>query len=291
MGGLRPLRKAEAGRRGKPRLTLQRRLMPLPAASISPTKTGHSRSCSTIPPLMALGTRVWSVGKLVLLGVALVGTYLLFAVASMRLTLRTLEVQVPDLTNRTTNEASAVAADLGLSIRVDETRRLDPKVGVGRVLAQEPAVGSTARRQRSIKVWLSAGQRALTVPNLVGETQRAAEQRLAHDGLTLAGVSEVRSQTAFPDVVVAQAPPARTAAPQVALLVTRGEKGAGYVMPDLIGVNGERAAEVLRTRGFRVAVVGSMPYPGVGAGFVIRQGPQSGFEIGPGEPISLEVSR
>ena len=33
-------------------------------------------------------------------------------------------------------------------------------------------------------------------------------------------------------------------------------------MPDLIGVNGDRAADVLRGRGFRVAVVGSKPYPG-----------------------------
>ena len=50
-------------------------------------------------------------------------------------------------------------------------------------------------------------------------------------------------------------------------------------------------ADILRERGFRVAVVGSMPYPGVAAGIVIRQSPQGGFQIGPGEPISLEVSR
>ena len=50
-------------------------------------------------------------------------------------------------------------------------------------------------------------------------------------------------------------------------------------------------AGILRDRGFRVAVVGSTPYPGVAAGVVIRQSPQAGFQIGPGEPISLEVSR
>jgi beta-lactam-binding protein with PASTA domain len=86
-------------------------------------------------------------------------------------------------------------------------------------------------------------------------------------------------------------PPAKTAAGNVSLLVNRGDRGASYVMPDLIGVNGDRAAEILRARGFRVAVVGSNPYPGVAAGVVIRQGPQAGFQIGPGEPISLEVSR
>lgn len=240
---------------------------------------------------MALRTRVWSAGKIMLLAGGLAATYLLFAIASMRLALRAREVQVPDMSNRTANDAKALAADFGLVLRVDDTRRPDPKIGVGRVLAQEPPAGSVARRQRSIKVWLSAGSRAATVPWLIGETQRTAELRLAQDGLALAGIAEIRSQDYPSDVVVAQTPAAKAAAGRVALLVNRGERGASYVMPDLIGVNGDRAAEILRTRGFRVAVVGSNPYPGVAAGVVLRQSPQGGFQIGPGEPVSLEVSR
>ena len=73
--------------------------------------------------------------------------------------------------------------------------------------------------------------------------------------------------------------------------MNRGERAAGYVMPDLIGVDGDRAADILRSAGFRVAVVGEHPYPGVPAGFVLRQSPPAGFQIAPGEPISLEVSR
>ena len=77
----------------------------------------------------------------------------------------------------------------------------------------------------------------------------------------------------------------------LALLVNRGEHGVTYVMPDLIGVNGDRAADLLRTRGFRVSVVGDHPYPGSPAGIVLRQSPQGGFQIGLSDPISLEVSR
>jgi beta-lactam-binding protein with PASTA domain len=240
---------------------------------------------------MDLGTRVWGAGKFVLLAGGLAATYVLFAAASMRVALRAREVQVPDLTNRTANEASAIAADLGLTLKVDDSRRLDLKVAAGRVLAQEPAAGAVARRQRSLKVWLSAGQRASTVPMLVGETERTAQMRLTQDGLTLSNISEIRTQSFAPDIIVAQTPPAKTASGRVALLVNRGERGASYVMPDLIGVNGDRAADILRNRGFRVAVVGSNPYPGVAAGIVIRQSPQAGFQIGPGEPISIEVSR
>src|SRR3954467_13437644 len=175
---------------------------------------------------MALRTRVWGAGKLVLLAGALVATYVLFAAASMRIALRSREVQVPDFTNRTANEATAIATNLGLATKIDETRRPDPKIPAGRVIAQEPSAGSTARRQRSVKIWLSAGQRSATMPLLVGETERTAQLRLTQDGLTLAALSEIRSQDFAPDIVVAQMPPAKSAGGPVALLVNRGERGA-----------------------------------------------------------------
>src|SRR5579864_5112343 len=240
---------------------------------------------------MALKTRVWTAGKVLLLVAALGATYLLFAAGAMRIALRTRDVQVPDLTGRTTNEATSAATNLGLVLRVDETRRPDAKIPAGRVVAQEPAAGSASRTNRTLRVWLSAGARAATVPRLVGETERAAQLRIQQDGLLLTATSEIQSSDMPTDVVVAQNPPEKSAAGQVALLVNRGERGASYVMPDLIGVNGDRAADVLRNHGFRVAVVGSQPYPGVAAGIVIRQSPQAGFQIAPGEPISLEVSR
>src|SRR5437762_13973716 len=103
---------------------------------------------------MQLGTRVWSAGKIVVLGVALLATYVVFAAASMRLALRAREVLVPDLTNRSAKDATAIAGDLGLTLKVDESRRADGKIAAGRVLAPEPPAGSLARGQRGVKVWL-----------------------------------------------------------------------------------------------------------------------------------------
>jgi serine/threonine-protein kinase len=240
---------------------------------------------------MLLRTRVWSAGKVLVLAGALATTYLVSAAVSMRLALKTRQVEVPDLTNRSANEAMTIAGNLGLTLRADDVPRPDPKIAAGRVLAQEPPAGSLSRRQRSIRVWLSAGPHVATVPQLVGETERAAELRVSEDGLALGAVAEIRSPDYPPDVVVAQTPPAKTANSSVALLVNRGDHGASYVMPDLIGVSGDRAADILRGHGFRVAVVASNPYPGIAAGIVLRQNPQGGFRIAPGEPISLEVSR
>jgi len=234
---------------------------------------------------------VWTAGKILMLVVGLATTFVLSFAVSMRLALKAGEVRVPDLTARTANEATAIVNDFGLTLKVDESRRPDSRIATGRVLAQEPAPGSIARRQRSVKVWLSGGQRATTVPLLTGETERTAQLRLAQDGLRLTGISEIRSPNYPTDLVVAQQPPAKSAATAVALLVNRGERGVTYVMPDLIGVNGDRAADILRAHGFRAAVVGANPYPGVAAGIVLRQSPQAGFQIAPEQTISLEVSR
>lgn len=240
---------------------------------------------------MALTTRVWGAGKVLLLAAALAGTFVLSAVVAMRVAVRAREVRVPDLTGRTVQEATVLLADEGLTLRVDENRRLHPTVPAGRISQQDPAAGTTARRQRTIRAWVSLGARSARVPHLTGETERTARMRLAQDGLGISEVAEVRSAEFPPDVVIAQTPPGGSSGSSVALLVNRGERSASYVMPDLIGVDGDRAADYLRQRGFRVAVVGDHPYPGVPAGVVIRQSPAGGFQIAPGEAISLEVSR
>lgn len=240
---------------------------------------------------MAFTTRVWSAGKFFVLLGALAATFVTSTIVSMRVAIRAREVEVPDLRNRLPNDATAVAHQRGLTVRVEDQRRQDLKVPAGHVLGQEPAPGVTTRRQRSVRVWLSAGPRSATVPLLEGETERAAQARLVEEGLELRGVAEIRSTAYASDVVVAQDPAAKADGSDVMLLVNRGQQGVSYVMPDLIGVEGERAAALLREQGFRVTVVGSTPYPGVPAGIVVRQSPQGGFQIAAGEPVSLEVSR
>jgi eukaryotic-like serine/threonine-protein kinase len=240
---------------------------------------------------MLFRSRVWSAGKLLVLAAALLGTFVVFAAAAMRVALRASEVTVPSLAGRTVQDATAILADHGLTLRVDEVQRVDPKTPAGRITQQDPPSGTVARRQRGVKVWLSLGQQAGLIPDLTGQTERTAQMRLQQDGLALASLAEIRSSEFPADAIVAQSPPAGTRGTEVALLVNRGAEGARYVMPDLIGIDGERAADFLRDRGFRVAVVGDHPYPGVPAGVVIRQTPAGGFQIAPGEAISLEVSR
>ena len=205
--------------------------------------------------------------------------------------LRAREVEVPRLTGQSTDQARRSLAAVGLSLRVDENQRADPEVPLGRIAQQDPPAGVAARRQRTIRVWLSAGARASTVPAVVGQTERMAQAGLAEAGFPLESVTEFRSPDYAADTIVAQVPPPAAQGRAVSVLVNRGERARTFVMPDLIGFAGVGASDALRARGFRVTIVGEQPYPGLPPGTVVRQQPPGGFQVGPGDPISIEVSR
>lgn len=227
---------------------------------------------------------------LLLIG-ALAATFVLFAAAAMRVALRARDVQVPQLVGHTVNDAARTLGEVGLALRIDPNQRADPKVPAGSIMLQEPPPGVEARRQRTIRVWVSTGPTTTSVPPLIGQTERTARMRVDQDGLELGSVAEFRSADYPADAVVAQDPAPSSRAPKVSLLLNRGEQATTYVMPDVIGMDGTRAAAALRTRGFRVSIVGSQPYPGVPAGTVLRQQPAGGFKVASVDAISLEVSR
>ena len=178
---------------------------------------------------MALTTRVWSAGKLLLLGGALLLTYLLFAAAAMRLALKTREVEVPPLTGQTVQRGPAAARRRGLNLQVEEGRarrpegagRPDPRPG-----ARSPAcarAGSAASRSGSAPVRAPRSCRR-------SSASRSGPRRcgLQQEGLRARGVRpKIRSADYPSGAVVAQTPPPKTdAAGRSSLLVNRGERGA-----------------------------------------------------------------
>ncbi|MGH7507817.1 MAG: PASTA domain-containing protein, partial [Longimicrobiales bacterium] len=230
---------------------------------------------------LTLGPRVLVAGKLLLLAAGLIATFLVFAAIAMRVAVRALEVRVPELVGRPLEEARTIASDLGLVVRVDEGRRPDPKIPAGHVLGQDPPAGATARQHRSIRLWISSGPRIVVAPRLIGVSERAAQIRLTQDGVSAASIAEIRDRDYAPGVIIAQDPPPDTRTSEVRLLVNRGEDRTSYVMPDLIGVNGARAADLLRSQGFRVSIVSQQSAPGIPPGVVIRQTPAGGYQVHP----------
>src|SRR5688500_17305306 len=168
---------------------------------------------------MALSRRVWGAGRVLLIAGALLGTYLLFAAAALRVAVRSREVPVPDLTGRSLNDATALLTDAGLTMRVEDRRRVDPKVPAGHVVAQEPQAGVNLRMSRGVRVYVSAGARATALPSVVDESERSATLQLDQNQIKIARVADIRSSQYALDTVVAQDPPPGSDAATVALLV------------------------------------------------------------------------
>ena len=239
---------------------------------------------------MALSHRLWGIGRWVLLAGALLVTYLVFFVISMRVAIQAREVTVPALAGKSVAEATSALASVGLGLQV-EAHRPDATVPADHVIDQAPPAGTRLREERSVQVRVSQGQVDPVVPVLMGLSQRSAELELAQDGIVIGSVAEIHTSAYAPGTIVAQDPPPQGRGAKVSLLVNRGEAGTAFVMPDLIGTPGDKAVAFLRSREFRVTIVGQVAYPGVPSGTVVRQTPQAGFQIAPGDAISIEVSR
>ncbi len=229
--------------------------------------------------------------KVILLAGALAGTFGLFLFAGLQLAIRTREVSTPDLRGLAPQEAIRILADQGLEARFEQQRRIHPAIEAGRIAVQDPRPGIVTRRRRNVKLWISSGPNAGEAPALIGESEAGARQRLIDNAFFLDAVSEIQSSRYPTNAVVAQDPPPAASGERISLLVNRGERGRTYVMPNLIGVDGEAAADILRARGFRVSVVGDHPYPGIDPGVVIDQAPSAGYQVTQADAISLEVSR
>jgi len=240
---------------------------------------------------MNVRTRLVFLGKLALLVGALGLTYGIAAYAGLQLSIKSREVSAPDLRGLTPAAATEALVAIGLNARIEPLRRIHSAIEPGRIAEQDPRPGRPTRLRRDVKLWLSSGPNAGELPSLIGESETLATNRLVEDLFTLREVAEIRSNRYPTDTVVAQDPPPYRNEEMVSILVNTGERGRTYVMPNLIGVNGNNAANILRDQGFRVTVVGDHPYPGIPAGIVIRQAPSSGFQISQGESISLEVSQ
>jgi len=237
-----------------------------------------------------LRTRVWSAGRLLLLVVALSITFGAFFLTAFRVTTRAREVVVPDVRGRTVTAATTLLGNAGLAMKID-LRRPDPKVPADRILSQEPDPGTIFRRQRTVRVRVSDGQRDPTIPAVVGMAERTAEIVLAQEQVEIVSRAEVRTAS-YPDgTVIAQDPEAKQQAAKVNLLVNRTHAATTYVMPDVIGALGVRVVDILRRRGFRVTIGADVPYPGMPPGVIVRQTPQAGFQVAYGDPIVLELTR
>jgi beta-lactam-binding protein with PASTA domain len=201
---------------------------------------------------------------LLLGALAMVAVALISAFITMRLAIHGREAVVPALTGLTVADASQAAASKGLRLSL-ENRFYSSDVPAGRILAQDPVPGSRVRREWPVRITESLGAQRVGIPDLTGESERAATISIRRLSLDL-GVVAYLAVPGDPDVVLAQTPPVNAAGvdgPRVSLLVSdpAGIAPSAYVMPSLLGLSYATASARASAAGLHLVEDTASPAP------------------------------
>ncbi|HEV2424007.1 MAG TPA: PASTA domain-containing protein [Terriglobia bacterium] len=256
---------------------------------------------------MGLLSRIRSIFRLLMLFAVLATVALVSAVTTIRLTIHSGEEKAPNLVGLSLQDAERRAGSLGLGIKVED-HLFSGKYAENHVASQAPNPGDSTKAGQDIHVLVSLGTPRVPVPDLVGESVRAAQVTAVQGGLTLGDVAAVPWSGVAADGVVAQEPPptAQPArSPAVNLLVSLGEPAPEFVCPDFTGITVARASSQIKAAGFTVADVKvaapqSPPPPTNAAppaqapasesGTIISQSPVPGSKVQAGAVFSFTVA-
>lgn len=133
---------------------------------------------------------------------------------------------------------------------------------------------------------------SVAVPNVVNQTQAAAESILASSLLSVGAVTAEHSDTIAHGVVVGQIPAPSVftePAASVSLILSSGPTPP-LTIPDVVGLTQQAAVDTLAAKAYRIADVSSASSAMVSLGAVIGQIPQAGTPAATGSSVSIVVS-
>jgi serine/threonine-protein kinase len=182
---------------------------------------------------------------------------LFFAYITFKLLSFSRTVDVPDLSGKSLVEVNELLSQKGLNLKI-EGEDYDADVPAGHIIRQDLPFGSRVKEQRSIRVFVSKGTRAQSVPSVVGESLDKAEAVLLQNGLKVAKVIRVHSTSAEKDRVIAQKPvPGEKITEKITLVVSSGPYEAIYSCPDFQGMIKQEAVQLAEKLGLKVSITGS----------------------------------
>jgi beta-lactam-binding protein with PASTA domain len=233
------------------------------------------------------------------------------ALTAMRFAIHGREVRVPNLRGMSTLQAQETANGNGLIVTVED-KFYSSDVPAGKIISQAPSANSKVRRGWRVRVSESLGPQRVAIPDLLGQSERAATINLRRRGLDLATVAGVAVAGVPSDQVIAQAPPpsaTELTSPKVSILLAEPAATPEYVMPSFVGRQLAEAKEKIARAGLQVPIVAAAvsanqgsavanapvnPGPPVFSpfsGIIVSQTPPAGSRVTPDTQIRLEVSQ
>jgi beta-lactam-binding protein with PASTA domain len=247
--------------------------------------------------------------RFVLMAMILIAVGLMSALTAMRVAIHGRETTVPSFLRLSPAEAERTAVTSGLSV-VLEGQFYSNDIPEGRAVSQVPPPGTRVRRGWRVRLAQSLGPQRVIIPNVIGQSSRAAELNVRQRGLELGAVALIHLANVATDQIIAQSPPANAAgiqSPKLNVITAAIPEPQQFVMPNFVGRPFSEVASVVESAGFKIGHVSTAPAsspidPATPIApspkdapatpiIVTRQTPSAGQKVTPETPIVLEVSQ
>lgn len=256
--------------------------------------------------------------RIVAMTLVLVTVGVMSALTAMRVAIHGRETTVPNFSRMRVSDAERLASSNGLSVAV-EGSFYSADVPEGRVVSQQPPPGMRVRRGWPVRVALSLGVQRVSIPDVEGQSPRAAELNIRQRGLELDTMAEAHLPDAPTEEVIAQTPLSGAVgvlSPKISLLQSLPPDPPTFVMPNFVGHSLAEASAEIDQAGFKLAHVNTVADPNAATSpsttppnpptnakvpppaesiakttAVVRQAPAAGQRITADTPIVLEVAR
>ncbi len=199
-------------------------------------------------------------------------------------------IAVPDVVGLTQAAATTAITNAGLTLGT-VTQQASDTVPVGQVISQLPTAGTLVAADSEVNITVSAGPSPVSVPDLIGLTQAAAETAITNLGLAVGTVTEVSNPTVPVGQVFGQSPPSGTLVAEgteVDLFVSAGP--IPITVPNVVGLTEAAAMTALTSVGLTVGTISQASSNTVPAGQVISQNPAAGSTAASGAAVALVIS-
>lgn len=242
---------------------------------------------------MGLAERIAALFRIFLLLTVLVAVGLLSAITTIRLAIHGRQETMPNLVGTQVEAAERIASGRGLELKVED-KLYSTQYAVNEIVSQIPPQGTRLKVGQHIHVLVSLGSPRLAVPNLLGDSLRAARINAIGHGLNVGEVAAVHWAGAEQDQVLVQDPgpgPAEMHSPTVNLLISLGQAPVAFLCPSFVGRPLAEARHALERAGFKVDPITPIPTDTTPKGTILTQTPSPGSKIGPDTIFSFQVAR
>ena len=229
-------------------------------------------------------TWLWVGGALLALVLAGLGLWIYTMNSEPEVTTFALE----DMSDREANEAEAYLEGLGLVVGREMTA--DDEISEGNVVETDPAAGEQVSEGDRITMMVSTGPDSVEVPDVEGDTESLARQKIGDAGLTAGSNIEENSPDVPAGEVMETRPGAGTEVARdsnVDLVLSSGQ----VEVPDVTGMSQEEACSTLEGDDYQLSC--SVEEEETGdheAGQVFEQNASAGTNVEQGATVTITVA-